>query len=126
MATFTISVSMSDAVSFWTVVGRSLKTRCPKCGKGHLLRRYLTQNDDCANCGEHFGHISADDGPAWLTIILVGHILAPVLLYVLPNSTWPEWALMLFWPGLAFIMMLLLLPPCKGLFIGLIWRNKAA
>jgi uncharacterized protein (DUF983 family) len=29
------------------------------------------------SCGEHFGKIHADDGPAWLTIIIVGHLVVP-------------------------------------------------
>lgn len=111
--------------SFWQIVGRSLIGRCPNCGKGHLFARYLKQVDHCENCGESFGHIRADDGPAWLTVLLVGHLLAPVWLWILPSSTWPEWVEMIFWPVLALLLLLALLPRCKGLFIGLIWRMKA-
>jgi uncharacterized protein (DUF983 family) len=110
---------------FWSVVGRSLLGRCPKCGKGNLFARYLKQVDHCEDCGEQFGHIRADDGPAWLTIIVVGHVLAPIWLWVLPGSTWPEWFAMTFWATLSLVMLLVLLPRAKGLFIGLIWRNQA-
>lgn len=111
--------------SFWKTVGRSFAGKCPKCGKGHLLTAYLKQVDHCSNCGEAFGHIRAEDGPAWLTILVVGHILAPILLMVLPHSSWPEWVHMVLWPTLAFILLIILLPRAKGFFIGMIWRNRA-
>ena len=116
---------MLASTPFWSIVGRSILGRCPKCGKGHLFARYLKPVDHCENCGEQFGHIRADDGPAWLTIIIVGHLLAPVWLYVVPNSTWSEGFSMIFWATLSLVMLLVLLPRAKGLFIGLIWRNQA-
>ena len=117
-----ISDSMSNTAPFWQTVGRGIIGRCPNCGKGHLFRSYLKQVDHCESCGEPFEHIRADDGPAWLTIILVGHLLAPFMLYTLPNSTWPEAVLMAIWMVLAAILMFALLPRSKGLFIAMIWR----
>lgn len=50
--------------------------------------------DECSVCREQLGHIRAEDGPAWATILVAGHILAPFLLAFLPNSSWPDWLLM--------------------------------
>ena len=61
---------------------RGFLQRCPNCGKGHLFRAYLKQVDSCADCGEPFGHIRADDGPAWLTILITGHVVVGVALAV--------------------------------------------
>ncbi len=108
------------------VVGRGLMTHCPKCGKGRLLKGYLKQVGSCGACSEEFGHIKADDGPAWLTIIVVGHILAPVMLWVVPNSTWPDWVSIVVWPSVALVMSLLMLPSMKGLFIALIWKSRSS
>jgi uncharacterized protein (DUF983 family) len=105
------------------VMVRGLIGRCPHCGVGHLFARYLKQVEVCPVCGEALGHIRADDGPAWLTIILVGHILAPILLNVVPDSTWPDWVSVLVWTGLAGLLSLVILPRAKGFFIGIIWRN---
>ena len=112
---------MSD---FWQQIGRTTAGRCPNCGTGKLFSRYLKQVDYCADCDAPLGQIRADDGPAWLTIILVGHILAPVLLLVVPGSLWPEWVSALVWCSLALVMTLLLLPRAKGLFIGVLWRMQ--
>lgn len=35
---------------FW----RGATLRCPRCGSGHLFRRYFTMKDDCPRCGLHF------------------------------------------------------------------------
>ena len=31
----------------------------------------------CTHCGENFGYICADDLPPYLTIVVVGNIIAP-------------------------------------------------
>ncbi|MES2983589.1 MAG: DUF983 domain-containing protein [Pseudomonadota bacterium] len=109
-------------LDYGLVMLRGMVGRCPHCGKGKLFARYLKQVDACAACGESYAHINADDGPAWLTIVIVGHVLASVLLFVIPDSTWPDWLSMVVWLSVAVAMSLLLLPPAKGLFIGALWR----
>ena len=53
--------------------------KCPKCGTGPMLRSYLKVNDHCPVCREDLSHHRADDGPAYLTILIVGHLMAPLL-----------------------------------------------
>ena len=60
---------------------RGFRCRCPKCGKGHLFGKYLKVADHCEECGEEFHH-RADDFPAYLVIIVVGHIIVPAILAV--------------------------------------------
>ena len=113
------------ALGFWLVAFRSIAGLCPHCGQGRFFKSYLKQVDECPVCGEAFGHIRADDGPAWLTILIVGHVLAPILLVAVPETTWPDWLSMLVWPLLALVLALLVLPRAKALFIGIIWRTGA-
>lgn len=108
---------------FWPQAKRALCGRCPKCGEGKLFRSYLKQVDVCALCNECYGHIRADDGPAWLTILAVGHIIVPMVVEVERNSTWPMWVPMVLWPSLALLLTLLILPLAKGLFITILWRK---
>lgn len=104
---------------------RGLRERCPACGKGKLFRAYLKQVDCCAQCGESFAHIRADDGPAWLTILVVGHVVVALLMGV--ETTWvlPLWFSMSFFCGLSVALALVVLPRAKGAFIGAIWAMKA-
>jgi uncharacterized protein (DUF983 family) len=88
-----------------------------------LFANYLKQVEQCTVCGEALGHIRADDGPAWLTILLVGHILAPFFLGILPNVYWPDWVVISVAMALTLVLTLTILPRAKGFFIGVIWRS---
>jgi uncharacterized protein (DUF983 family) len=114
-------LKMSDRPQpFSRTMLRGFACRCPQCGQGKLFTSYLKPVRECAACGEYLGHIRADDGPAWATILLVGHILAPFLLGILPNSPWPDWMLMATIVPVALTLTLVLLPRMKGVFIGII------
>ena len=43
---------------------------------------YLTVRHACPACGTELHHHRADDGPAWATILITGHLLAPLMLIV--------------------------------------------
>ncbi len=104
---------------------RAFLGRCPNCGEGRLMRSYLKPVEQCPACAESFGHIRSDDAAPWLTILLVGHIIVPVLLMVEQNTDWPAWLAMTVWPAAAFVLALLFLPRAKRLFLGLIWVTGA-
>ena len=61
---------------------RGLRGRCPKCGEGRLFRAFLKVADNCPACGEEFHHHRADDFPAYLVIVIVGHIVVAMVLAV--------------------------------------------
>lgn len=109
----------------WLSVRRGLRLRCPRCGEGHLLAGYLKQVEACSVCGEDFREIRADDGPAWATILLVGHLCAPVFFVFAIKTTLPDWVPLAFVLSLVIGMSLALLPRMKGLFLSLIWANGA-
>ncbi len=100
---------------------RGFLGRCPRCGKGHILHRYLKIVPNCADCGEAYGHLPADDMPPWLTIIIVGHLLFPNVWWVERNYNIPLWMEYVMWPSLGLILTLILLPRCKGFVVALLW-----
>ncbi len=108
---------------FWLTVLRTFIGRCPQCGHGRLFKSYLKPVDNCATCGEKLGHIRADDGPAWLTILIVGHVLGSVMLATSLTDR-PVWQILAFILVLTVVLSLAVLPYAKGFFIGLIWRSK--
>jgi len=69
-----------------TAMGRGFKMKCPLCGTGDLFSRFLKIADHCPACREEFHHHRADDFPAYLVIVVVGHIIVPAILAVAPNS----------------------------------------
>jgi uncharacterized protein (DUF983 family) len=98
----------------------------PHCGRGRLFAAYLKQVERCPACGEDYSETRADDGPAWLTILIVGHIVVAAVLIEESLGLWPVWLSMSVFPLLAVALSLLLLPVAKGAFIGMIWATKAA
>lgn len=101
-------------------IWRGVRHRCPACGKGHLFIGYLEPVSKCASCGEDLSAIRAEDGPSWLTILLLGPIVVPVALFQAFSGA-PQIVLI---SVSAFVVMggvLLILPRVKGGFIGAIW-----
>ena len=102
-------------------IGRGAKHRCPACGDGRLYGRFLKVEPSCEACGHELALYPADDGPAYLTILLIGHlVIAPLLLFpiVWESSAWISIPVLL--TALALIA-LAALPRIKGGWIGLMY-----
>lgn len=112
-----------DAVPKTLALGlkRGLAERCPDCGEGKLYAKYLKVEPVCAACGHDLARYPADDGPAYFTILIVGHlVVAPLLLFPWIWQADPAVVLPLTLIPL-LLLTLLLLPRIKGAFIGLLW-----
>lgn len=118
-------VSPSADRSVWQAVTRGVRGRCPACGRGRVLDGYLTATQACSFCGEGYAHLRADDMPPWLTIMVVGHVVVPLLLLV--EKLWhPSMMLqMAVWPVVTLALMLVLLPSSKGVVLGVLWATGA-
>ena len=68
----------SDENHWQLALKRGFRGRCPNCGEGHLFRAFVKVADHCEKCGEPFRYHRADDFPAYLVIVLVGHIVVPL------------------------------------------------
>ena len=103
---------------------RGLRCRCPKCGEGQMLHRYLKVRDNCPVCGEALYHQRADDGPAYLTILIVGHILAPLIYFVFVKYRPEPVVLAMVFTTLTVVLALFLLPRLKGMLVALQWAKR--
>ncbi|MFM8941044.1 MAG: DUF983 domain-containing protein, partial [Phenylobacterium sp.] len=97
---------------------RGLRGRCPHCGEGRLFRSYLKVQSDCPGCGVDLTRYPADDGPAYFTILLVGHLVIVPILFI--PWVWQGPTLFTVPVTLGFLafVTLGLLPVVKGAFIG--------
>ena len=111
--------------SVFPAIFNGFRRRCPQCGEGALLTGYLKPVGSCSTCGEDFSKISADDGPAWATLLVLGHVVVPLMLYLGRDDTVPIWLAI----GVLMLVMLVgvyfTLPRAKGVFIALIWATGA-
>lgn len=103
---------------------RGWRRRCPKCGNGPLMNGYLTVRPSCPVCGEDMTAQRADDGPAYLTILIVGHILGPLLGIVYVAYSPDPLIVATVFSIAAVAMCLYLLPRLKGGIIGLQWAKR--
>jgi uncharacterized protein (DUF983 family) len=108
--------------SLKTDLWNGLRGRCPNCGKGHIFRKFLKVQDQCEVCGEELHHQRADDFPAYLVIVLVGHLVVPLILHVEMTYEPAYWIHAVLWLPLTLALTLLLIQPMKGLVIALQWR----
>jgi uncharacterized protein (DUF983 family) len=108
----------------WTAMMRGWRGRCPNCGEGKLFRAFLKTNDNCSECGQDFSHHRADDLPAYLVIVIVGHIVVPIMLWVETNYAPPVVLQLAIYLPLTLVLSLLLLQPVKGAVVGLQWAFR--
>jgi uncharacterized protein (DUF983 family) len=112
---------MADEKSIWTGLKRGLARRCPNCGKGPLLRGYLTILSPCEVCGNDNSAYPSDDFPPYLTVFVAGHVI--VALFVWTDNVYepPLWVEFAIWLPVTALMCLALLPFMKGVAVGLCW-----
>ena len=105
-------------------LAKGWRCKCPQCGEGRLLHSYLKVNSSCSSCGLDLSQARADDGPAYLTILLVGHIMAPMM-HVVYFSWRPDPLIMftIFTIG-CLASSLYLLPRMKGIVIAYQWARR--
>ena len=98
---------------------RGLREHCPNCGRGAIFHRYLKVSPTCLACGHDLDQYPADDGPAYFTILLMGHlVIAPLLLF---PFIWKASAAIVV-PAVLIpvaLLTLFVLPRIKGGVIGL-------
>ena len=108
----------------WTALKRGFRGRCPRCGQGKLFRAYLKVANDCSACGLDFTPHRADDLPAYLVIVTVGHLVVPTALWIETDYSPPVWLQLSIYLPLTLILSLLLLQPVKGAVVGLQWALR--
>jgi uncharacterized protein (DUF983 family) len=108
----------------WPALRRGWRCRCPNCGNGALMKGYLTVTPVCGVCREPLYHHRADDGPAYLAILIVGHLMAPSLFFV--YETWRPEPLTLFtiFAVGCVGLSLYLLPRLKGAIVAFQWARR--
>jgi uncharacterized protein (DUF983 family) len=116
---------LADRQFSLSVLWRGIQKRCPKCGVGPVLTGYLKPASSCSHCGEDFSHISADDGPAWLTLLIVGHAIVPLMLVFGRDNAIPAWFSITSLTLITLFGVYFVLPRAKGAFIALIWVTGA-
>jgi uncharacterized protein (DUF983 family) len=108
----------------WSSLRRGFRGRCPRCGEGKLFRAFLKVDNRCSECGVDFTPHRADDLPAYLVIVVVGHIVVPTALLIEADYSPPVALQLAIYLPLTALMSLALLQPVKGAVVGLQWALR--
>jgi len=87
-----------------------------------MFRAFLKVADRCSVCGEEFHHHRADDLPAYLVVVVVGHLIVGFLLLVESTQWLSYWAEIAIFVPLTLLFALALLQPMKGAVVALQWH----
>ncbi len=120
----TISTRIESDRPLWPALFRGFQRKCPNCGEGNVLHSFLKVNDSCSICDEDFHHHRADDGPAYLTILIVGHLMAPLLLIVFEAFRPDPLVLFAIFAIGCLGLSLYLLPRLKGAVVAFQWARR--
>src|ERR1700735_3622311 len=110
--------ALKEKRDVWQARKRGFGGRCPRCGEGKLFRAFLKVDDHCSVCGLDFTPHRADDLPAYLVIVVVGHIVVPMALLIETNYAPPVALQLAIYLPLTLVASLALLQPVKGAVVG--------
>ncbi|AMU91533.1 hypothetical protein ATM17_21175 [Sphingopyxis macrogoltabida] len=100
---------------------RGARGRCPRCNEAKLFHRFLKPFPFCSACAQDWTHQQADDFPAYIAILLTGHIMAPIIIALVQDTKLSLIALAAIIVTAMLVLMIGFLQPAKGAIIALQW-----
>src|SRR3984957_18857362 len=116
--------ALKEKRNVWQAMKRGFRGRCPRCGEGKLFRAFLKTADSCSVCGQDFTPHRADDLPAYLVIVIVGHIVVPLALMIETNYSPPVALQLAIYLPFTFVASLALQQPVKGAVVVMQWALR--
>lgn len=89
-----------------------------------MFARFLKPAAACAQCAEALDGHQADDFPAYIVIILLGHILVPTMIEVNYLFDIPLGWQAAIWPTLTAALAVAMIQPVKGGVIAYQWARR--
>lgn len=100
---------------------RGFLCKCPSCGEGGIYDGLLTVKPACNVCDEDLSHEKADDFPAYLNVLIVGHIVVGFAMAMIKYNYFDIWTITFLTAFICVLVSLALMRPIKGLVIGSQW-----
>ena len=103
---------------------RGFACKCPSCGEASVFSGTLTIKTICEVCKVDLSHHQADDLPAYLNILIVGHVVIGFMLFMTRYNLMGMWATTFTTAGLCIFVSVLLMRPLKGMILGSQWALR--
>ena len=107
--------------SGWEAVFRGARSRCPRCSDAKLFTSFLKPIETCPRCLQDWTHQQADDFPAYVSILLTGHMMAPIIIALVQETALSLAVLAAIIVPLMLALMIVFIQPAKGAIIALQW-----
>lgn len=107
--------------SWFETIFRGARNVCPRCGRNPLFGRFLKPVPVCVNCGQDWSLQSADDFPAYLSILVTGHLVVPLIITLTSEFDLSAAMLAAIIVPLTALLIVALLQPAKGAVIATQW-----
>lgn len=105
-------------------VKRGLMMKCPRCGDGAIFSRYLKVAPECPCCGLDLTPQRADDGPAYVVILLMCHLGGFLMAFLWETYRMEPMLMASLTGGFVVAMSIWMLPRVKGAFVAVQWANR--
>lgn len=105
----------------WVALLRGLRGQCPRCGEARLFARFLQPTPMCLHCQQDWTHQQADDFPAYVSIFVTGHLMAPMIMSLSRDTALSPQAMLAIILPTALFLVLITLQPAKGAVIAMQW-----
>ena len=120
-------IPLADALvlptGLWAAMKRGMAGNCPRCGHHTLFRQWLKPAERCQHCFLDLTPQRADDFPAYVSILLTGHFVIPIIATLSLHSDLSVPVIATLGVVLTVPTMLAILQPAKGAIIAMQWWN---
>ena len=117
--------SKYPARTIGAMIGLGLSCRCPRCGQGKIFVGYLKIAESCPACSLSYAGHDVGDGPVVPAMMLIGALVVGGALYLEFTFEPPFWVHAVIWGPLVIGLVLMMLPPLKGLSLALQHRYRS-
>ena len=100
-----------------------LGCRCPRCGKGKLLKNLLEVRDRCETCDLDLTPHDTGDGAAVFVILFLGAVVVGLAIWLETAFEPPVWIHLAVWLPVISILSVVLLRPFKATLIAMHYKN---
>ena len=102
-----------------------IRGRCPRCGKGHMFKGFLTLRPACEVCGLDYSFADPADGPAFFVMMTMAFPATGFGMWMELSFEPPLWVH--FVTTLPFLLLscIPILRPIKGVLVASQYINKA-
>jgi uncharacterized protein (DUF983 family) len=97
--------------------------RCPRCGRGRLLKGLLEVRERCEVCDLDLSPHDTGDGAAVFVILFLGALVVGLAMWLETALQPPIWVHLVVWIPFITILSIVLLRPFKGVLIAMHYKN---